>query len=75
MAVMVAMTTGVETTIDVATIARTIGGDEFHSLGNNLHLTSAGNLPVYPAKGLGSNAGAFLVYLLNPANPVILPKN
>src|SRR6185503_6565629 len=58
-AVTAAMTTGGATTIDVATIetiemiATTIGGDEFHSLGTNLHLTSACNLPVYPAKGLG----------------------
>ena len=35
----------------------TIGGDEFHSLGTNLHLTSACNLLVYPAKGLGSTPG------------------
>ena len=51
--VMVEMTTGVVTTIDVATIetiATTIGGDEFRSLGINLHLTSACNLPVYPCQ-------------------------
>jgi hypothetical protein len=36
-----------------------IGGDEFHSLSKNLHLTSARNLLVYPSEGLGST-GAFV---------------
>jgi 16S rRNA (cytidine1402-2'-O)-methyltransferase len=40
-----------------------IGGDEFHSLGTKPALTSACNLPVYPAKGLGSTPGPFLVNL------------
>src|SRR5829696_5219334 len=64
--VMAEMTTGVATTATTATtpttattIATAIGGDEFRSLGTNPHLTSACYLLVYPAKGLGSNAGAF----------------
>jgi hypothetical protein len=43
-AALAVMTTGVATTIIVATATETtttIGGDEFHSLGTNLHLTSA----------------------------------
>jgi hypothetical protein len=49
------------TAITIATtIATTIGGDEFHSLGTNLHLTSACNLLVNPAKGLGSTPGPFI---------------
>src|SRR5690349_2425312 len=53
-AVMDVMTTGVATeTTATTTIATTIGGDEFHSLGTNPHVTSAGILLVYPAKGLG----------------------
>jgi len=47
-----------------ATIATTIGGDEFHSLSNRPHLTSASDLLVYPAKGLGANAGAFIFFAL-----------
>src|SRR6185295_6424575 len=55
------------------TIAITIGGDEFHSLGINPHLTSACNPLVYPAKGLGSAPGP-LSYPANLVNPVILSK-
>jgi len=55
------------------TTATTIGGDEFHSLGTNPHLTSACNLLVYPAKGPGSRRRG--LYLVSPANPVILSKN
>src|SRR5215217_123664 len=52
------VTVEIETTTGVATatiattvtIATTIGGDEFHSLGINPHLTSACYLLVYPAK-------------------------
>src|SRR6185369_6446782 len=45
------MTTGVATTATIATIiATTIGGDEFHSLGINPHLTSACYLLVYPSR-------------------------
>ena len=81
MAVIV-MTTGVVTaTATIATTTETtIGGDEFHSLGTNPHLTSAGILPVYPAKGLGSRRrGLYLFlhsssYLVNSVNPVILSK-
>ena len=47
-----------------ATIATTIGGNEFHSLSNRPHLTSASDLLVYPAKGLGANAGAFIFFAL-----------
>ena len=56
----VGMTIGVVAVmmIRVATIETTIGtttgGDEFHSLGTNPHVTSACNLLVYPAKGPGS---------------------
>src|SRR5690348_5430632 len=51
-------------TTTAATIATTtIGADEFHSLSNRPHLPSASDLHVYPAKGLGANAGAF--YLVN----------
>jgi hypothetical protein len=65
-AVTAEMTIGVATAMIVttATIVTTIGGDEFQSLGTNLHLTSACNLPVYPAKGLGADAGAFILLVL-----------
>jgi hypothetical protein len=57
------MTTGVATiaTTTVTTTATTIGGDEFHSLGTNPHLTSA-CLPFRskPSEGLGYRAGAFM---------------
>ena len=69
--VMAAMTTGVATTATTATTtttATTIGGDEFHSLGTNPHLTSACNLLVYPAKGLGSRRRG--LYLCQCCNPV-----
>jgi len=56
----IATTTGAVTTPIVTATAMTTGGDEFHSLGTNPHLTSAGNLLVYPSKGLGSKAGAFI---------------
>src|SRR5690349_19375994 len=71
----IAMTTGVATTATTiaTTTATTIGGDEFHSLGTNPHLTSACNLLVYPAKGPGSRRRG--LYLVSPANPVILSKN
>src|SRR5215213_10947090 len=73
--VTVEMMTGVVMTIGVATIATigtTIGGDEFHSLGTNSHLTSACNLLVYPARRpRRSNAGA-LFFPDNPVHPVIL---
>src|SRR5689334_17296337 len=73
--VMAVMTTGVATTATTiaTTTATTIGGDEFHSLGTNPHLTSACNLLVYPAKGPGSRRRG--LYLVSPANPVILSKN
>ena len=49
------------TTATIATTTTTIGGDEFHSLGINPHLTSACNLLVYPAKGLGTMPGPLTV--------------
>ena len=60
------MTTGVVIATTVTTIATTtIGGDEFHSLGINPHLTSACYLLVYLLpEGLGSNAGAFILSIL-----------
>src|SRR6185437_2667999 len=66
----IAMTTGVVTaTTATTTIATTIGGDEFHSLGTNPHVISAGILPVYPAKGLGSRRRGLYLF-----NPVILSE-
>src|SRR6185369_9700577 len=56
----IATTTGAVTTPIVTATAMTTGGDEFHSLGTHPHLTSAGNLLVYPSKGLGSKARAFI---------------
>src|SRR6185369_17012191 len=49
----IVMTTGVAiatTGMTATTIATTIGGDEFHSLGINPHLTSACYLLVYPSR-------------------------
>src|ERR1041385_73992 len=60
-----AMTTIAATMTGDATTATTIGGEEFHSLSNRPHLTSASSLLVYPAKGLGSNAGAFILFVLS----------
>src|SRR6185369_7944366 len=70
---MAVMTTTAATTTIVATIAiatTTIGGDEFHSLSNRPRLTSASDLLVYPAKGLGNNAGAFICSSCESCNPV-----
>src|SRR6185369_5000922 len=70
------MTTGVVTgmTATTVTIAITIGGDEFQSLGINPHLTSACYLLVYLPEGLGSKAGAFIfpVKWLHARHPVSL---
>ena len=71
---MAATTIGDAIATTATTIAITIGGDEFHSLDTNLHVTSACNLLVYPAKGLGSKAGAFIFYPVHLVNPVILSK-
>src|SRR4051812_34772661 len=70
--VMAAMTTGVATTATTATttIETAIGGDEFHSLGTNPHLTSACILPVYLPKASAPDAGAFIFVNPESCNPV-----
>ena len=46
-----------------------IGGDEFHSLGTNLHLTSACILPVYLPKASAPDAGAFIFVKISRMTP------
>src|ERR1051326_6262265 len=61
------VTSATPTVLDTTTATTTIGEDEFHSLSNRPHLTSASNLLVQPAKGLGSKPGPYLFFILEIA--------